>query len=92
MTDKLHSHDFVETYEGVGAFGMGRNSDEETVKYLLQKFADDTMLATLIPRLSDAELGSLHDMVYNTMRSHMSEKEYHKIFLKEDEDGHHHLL
>lgn len=87
MTEKRHSHDFVETYEGIGAFGLDRQSDEETLAFLLQKFSDDACLSALLPRLEHRELEMLHDILYTCLKRHFSEDEYHAVFLK---DKHHH--
>ncbi|TWI72302.1 hypothetical protein LZ24_01710 [Desulfobotulus alkaliphilus] len=84
---KNHSHTFVENYEGFGAFGLDRRSDEETIAWLLQKFSDDTCLASLLPRLEDRDLETLHDTIYTILKKHFSEDEYHSLFLK---DNHHH--
>ena len=58
-TMKKDSHQFVQEYSGLGAFGMGRETDEETVMFYLQKFSEDHFLKTLLPRLSDQELGEV---------------------------------
>jgi hypothetical protein len=52
----IHSHKFVETYEGLVGFGADRETDENTVVYYLQKFSDDRLMKTIIKRLSDEEL------------------------------------
>lgn len=84
MEKKQHSHLFVHNYSGDGAFGMNRKSDEDTIAWLLQKFSDDTCLATLLPRLSDLELEEIHHTIYKFLQAHFSENEYHRIFLKDD--------
>ena len=78
-----HSHNFVEEYKGMLAFGMDRKSDEETVICYLQKFSDDELMKALIARLSDQELEEIFSMVTETMKRHFTEPEYHKLFLKE---------
>ncbi|MDY0161737.1 cytoplasmic protein [Desulfobotulus sp.] len=87
MAEKRHSHTHVETYEGIGAFGLDRRSDEETLAFLLQKFSDDACLQALLPRFTDEEMEALHDLIYITLKRHFSEDEYHALFLK---DKHHH--
>jgi hypothetical protein len=37
--------------------------------------------------MSDAELGQVFDLVSDLLRRHLSEPEYHRLFLKE---AHHH--
>ncbi len=79
-----HSHDFVENYDGLGAFGMDRKTDEETVMFYLQKFSDDAFIKTLIKRLDESELSEIYDMINRLMKNHLSEDEYHNLFLKEE--------
>ncbi len=80
----LHSHRFVEEHDGFVGFGFDRSTDENTVRYYLQKFSDDALTSTLIPRLSDGELTEIFDLLNRVMRRHLSETEYHKLFLKEE--------
>ena len=80
---KNHSHAFVETYDGLVGFGLDRETDERTVVYYLQKFSDDTLMQTLIKRLGDDELAALFDLVSDLLQKHLSEEEYHALFLKE---------
>lgn len=79
-----HSHKFVDNYDGIGAFGLDRKSDEETIIYYLQKFSDDEVMKNLVPRLSDNELSEIYDMINKLLRSGFSENEYHNLFLKDD--------
>ncbi len=79
-----HSHRFVETYDGLVAFGFSRDVDEKSLMVYLQKFSDDGLLNILVPRLSDRELTELFDTISNLMRKYLSDKEYHKYFLKEE--------
>ena len=79
-----HSHTFVETYQGLVGFGMDRETDEDTVVYYLQKFSDDTLMNTLKKRLQDDELSTLFELLSRLLHKHLSEDEYHKLFLKDD--------
>jgi hypothetical protein len=79
-----HSHTFVETYDGMVAFGLNRETDENTIIYYLQKFSDDDLMAILRKRLSDEDLAALFDLVSSLLRKHLDEKEYHRLFLKEE--------
>ncbi len=79
----IHSHDFVETYDGLVGFGADRRTDERTVVYYLQKFSDDTLMGHLVGRMSDAELGEVFDLVNRLLKTHLSETEYHRLFLKD---------
>ena len=48
----LHTHNFVETYEGLVGYGFDRETDENTVKYYLQKFSDDGFMALMTSRIA----------------------------------------
>ncbi len=78
-----HSHRFVEEYDGLVAFGMSRDVDEKSIKYYLQKFSDDAFLEVLVPRLKDDEIVQIFDMLTHIMKKHLSEDEYHEVFLKD---------
>lgn len=80
-----HSHKFVETYEGLIGFGLDRETDENTVICYLQKFSDDDLMKQLIKRLSDEEIGDIFDMITRLLKKHLSESEYHRLFLKDDD-------
>jgi TorA maturation chaperone TorD len=82
MAEK-HSHRFVNQYDGIVAFGFSREVDEKSIMYILQKFTDDELLQLLIPRLSDQELSEIFEMVTRILKAHLSEEEYHRMFLKE---------
>ena len=78
-----HSHDFVETYNGLVGFGSDRNTDENTVIYYLQKFSDDRLMKTIIKRLPDEELSEIFSLITRLLKNHLNSAEYHQIFLKE---------
>ena len=80
-----HTHDFVESYDGPIAFGMDRQTDEDTLIWYLQKFSDDTMIKTLIRRLEDKQLEEIFILLTRLMADHLSEAEYHSLFLKDEE-------
>lgn len=79
-----HSHQFVETYQGLVGFGLDRKNDQNTIVYYLQKFSDDTLLQTLVKRLSDDELNDIFSLVTRLLKRHLTESEYHRLFLKDD--------
>ena len=81
---KKHTHDFVETYDGLVGFGLDRETDEKTIIYYLQKFSDDAFMTSFINRLSDAELDDIFTMITRLLKKHLAEKEYHDLFLKDD--------
>jgi hypothetical protein len=84
--NKNHSHDFVETYSGLVGFGFDRETDENTVRYYLQKFSDDALSEKLIGRLSNEELSGIFFMITGILKNHLSEPEYHSLFLKDKEE------
>lgn len=82
-----HSHHFVETYDGLVGFGLDRSTNEKTVIYYLQKLSDDALMEKIIPRLGDNELEDLFFSVSRLLKAHLSEDEYHRLFLKDDTHG-----
>lgn len=80
---KKDTHQFVHKYKGLGAFGMDRKTDEQTVMFYLQKFSEDNFMETFIPRLSDIELEEIYLFVNDCLKRHITEDEYHDIFLKD---------
>lgn len=80
-----HSHHFVETYDGLVGFGLNRETDENTIIYYLQKFSDDELMRQIVPKMKDAELSEIFELVGRLLKRHLSEADYHRLFLK-DED------
>ena len=78
-----HSHKFVEDYDGFVGFGFNRETDENTVVYYLQKFSDDDLMKNLIKKLSDEELNELFNLMGRLLKKHLTEPQYHALFLKE---------
>ncbi len=78
-----HSHRFLETYDGIMAFGYSREEDEHSLMAFLQKFSEDEFMRLLFPRISDSEIEELVDHLTGLMKRHLSEAEYHKYFLKD---------
>ena len=81
---KKYTHEFVETYDGLLGFGWERETDEQTLVCYMQMFSDDALIKTLVRRMSAEELETLHDMVNRLLRTHLSDSEYHRLFLKEE--------
>ena len=81
---KKDRHNFIQKYKGVGAFGMDRETDEETIMFYLQKFSEDSFLETFIPRLSDKELEEMYLFINKKLKQHLIEEEYHTLFLKDE--------
>lgn len=81
-----HTHNFVESYDGLVGYGADRETDENTVVYYLQKFSDDKFMAVMVKRMTDEELLELFDLINRLLKNHLTESEYHTLFLKEDHD------
>jgi len=80
----IHSHDFVENYQGLVGYGLDRETDENTLIYYLQKFSDDRLIKYLIKKMSDQELDEVFDRINLLLKKYLSEIEYHSLFLKDD--------
>jgi len=80
---KKNTHQFIQDYKGIAAFGMDRRSDEETIMFYLQKFSEDAFMKALIPRLSDQELEEIYEWINAYLKKHIPEDEYHSLFLKD---------
>ena len=85
LTMTQHRHTFVDEYDGMVAFGFSREVDENSLICYLQKFSDDDLVKTLVPRLSDAEINQLFELMSRIMKNHLTDPEYHKYFLKDQE-------
>ena len=81
----MHTHNFVEDYQGLVGYGADRETDENTLMYYLQKFSDDKFMAMITKRMTDEELLKMFDFINRLLKKHLTESEYHKLFLK-DED------
>jgi hypothetical protein len=81
----IHTHEFIETYNGLVGFGLDRETDEHTVIWHLQKFSDDALVKTLAQRMTNDELERVFNLLSEIMRKHLTEPEYHRLFLKEEE-------
>ena len=86
MNQTMHNHTFVENYEGLVGFGFDRETDEKSLMVYLQKFSDDALLAALVPRMTNDEIREAFDLVSRLIRSHLKDEEYHRLFLKDEED------
>lgn len=78
-----HHHRFVEKYKGLVGFGQDRETDEASLIVFLQKFSDDDLMETLRGRLDDGELDELFQLISRLLRKHLSQEEYHRLFLKD---------
>ena len=62
-------------------FGWDRPTDERSLRDFLKKFCSNDLLDVLIPRLSDKDITTIIDQLTRTMKPHLSESEYHRLFL-----------
>ncbi len=69
-------------------FGLNRATDEQSLITFLHQFSDDRLTRELVPRMSEAEIHQVVDLLTLIMRNHLSGDEYHRLFL--GEEHHHH--
>jgi TorA maturation chaperone TorD len=69
-------------------FGLDRKLDEQSLVLFLRLFTQDKLLDTLIPRLAEDEIMGLVQKITELLHKHLAEKEYHKIFLGDEEHSH----
>ncbi len=62
-------------------FGLNREEDERSLADFLRLFSEQRLTSVLIPRMTDEEINRTVEMLTAFMRSHLSEKEYHALFL-----------
>jgi hypothetical protein len=87
MADRQHRHDFAETYTGLLAHGLDRETDLATLQVYLQKLSDDELMALLLPRLTVEETDHFLDLIGRTLRRHLTGDEYHRLFLRGQPEG-----
>ena len=63
------------------SFGWDRATDERSCQAFVQRFSRSELLSVLTPRLTDPELTGLIDHLSKLMKKHLSEREYHRLFL-----------
>ncbi len=62
-------------------FGLNRDEDERSLADFLRLFSEPRLTSVLIPRLTDDEINNTVAMLSTIMRKHLSEKEYHALFI-----------
>ena len=80
-----HTHNFVESYQGLVGYGADRETDENTLIYYIQKFSDDRLMSLITKRMTTDEMLELFNLVNRLLKDHLTEAEYHKLFLKDDD-------
>lgn len=71
--DQIDAHQMI--------FGLNREEDERSLGDFLRLFSEPRLTSELIPRMTDEEINQTVEMLTNLMRKHLSEKEYHALFL-----------
>ena len=66
------------------AFGFDRTTDEQSLGAFLRRFSDPELLQALLPRISDEEISATVDFLTGILHKHLTEKEYHSLFLAEE--------
>ncbi len=56
-----------------------------TLTWYVQKFSDDDHMALIRERMSDEDLKTLFDLLGSLLKKYLSEEEYHRVFLKEED-------
>ena len=69
-------------------FGLNRKEDERSLAAFLKLFSREQLTSVLIPRLTEEEINRTVHILTEIMRNHLSEDEYHSLFLGDDD--HHH--
>ena len=64
-------------------FGLTRQLDEKSLITYLKNFGDERLSTVLVPRLRDEEIDTLVDTLMVIMRTHLTNEEYHRLFLQE---------
>jgi hypothetical protein len=80
-----HTHQFVDDYDGLVGVGFDRETDQSTLTWYLQKFSDDEHMALIRARMSEEDLKTLSDLLGGFLKKYLSEEEYHRVFLKDQE-------
>lgn len=68
-------------------FGLNHATDVESLITFLAHFGHERLTASLAPRMSSQEISQVVDLLTRIMRNHLSDEEYHALFLGE---SHHH--
>jgi len=64
-------------------FGFDRATDEQSLQLFLERFSDKKVLGVLLSRLQDKDILATVDFLTAIMQKHLSEEEYHTLFLAE---------
>ena len=70
-------------------FGLSEDLDKESFACFLQIAGEKKFAETFAQRLSSEEILHFVDSFTGLLRNHLSEDEYHKLFLKDTANNHH---
>ncbi|MCI5119938.1 MAG: hypothetical protein D3908_01850 [Candidatus Electrothrix sp. AUS4] len=69
-------------------FGLNRELDEQSLAFFLRLFTQEQLLKTFIPRLEEEEITGLVQQITALLHKHLTEKEYHELFLGDEDHPH----
>jgi hypothetical protein len=70
-------------------FGLSEDLDKESFACFLQIAGEKTFAESFAKRLSSEEILNFVDSFTGLLRTHLSENEYHTLFLKDTGHNHH---
>lgn len=79
--DDMTSEKYLAEDSDSMVFGFDRITDEKSLAVFLQKIANPDLLGTLISRMDDQEIESTLHLFTGLMKKHLSEKEFHRLFM-----------
>ncbi|WP_339136338.1 MAG: hypothetical protein WGN25_00410 [Candidatus Electrothrix sp. GW3-4] len=69
-------------------FGLNRQLDEQSLALFLGLFTQEQLLNILIPRLEEEDVTGLVQHLTELLHKHLTEKEYHELFLGDEDHLH----
>lgn len=66
-------------------FGLNLETDQRSLALFLQLFSRKEVIEVLIPRLNEEEIHHLVDSCTTILSRHLTEQEYHRLVLGEEE-------
>jgi len=82
----MNSHRKISAHEIL--FGLNRAEDERSLADFLRLFTREELASVLIPRMTDDEIQQVVQLLSSIMRSHLTKKEYHSLFLADHDHPH----
>ena len=69
-------------------FGLNRVEDERSLVSFLNFFGNKRLTEVLVPRMTDDDIRETVSFLTKIMHKHLSEKEYHTLFLGDENHNH----